>query len=87
MGAHVVATNGGRVEVPNRPGTIDPAGVEEHGVHTGVPQELVRSDRLRDPRERFPEVYRITNSWLVVWCCGPKRANQRSTNRGTLTRT
>jgi hypothetical protein len=39
VGAHVVATSGGRVEALYWPGVIDPAGVEEHGVHiVGFPR-------------------------------------------------
>jgi hypothetical protein len=61
--------------MPYGPGILDPAGVEEQGVHTGVPQELGRSDRLRDRNAVLLSVYRIANTRPVVWCCGPQGAN------------
>jgi len=38
-GADVVHTTEGRVAAPQWPGACDPAGVEEQGTFTGVPQE------------------------------------------------
>ena len=45
-GADVVHLTEGRVAAPQWPGACDPAGVEEQGTLTGVPQEPGRPSRL-----------------------------------------
>jgi len=58
-GADVVYSTEGRVAAPQWPGACDPAGVEEQGTLTGVPQEPGRPLCLLGKSRRE---HRVTNS-------------------------
>src|SRR3954453_17835916 len=64
-GADVVHSTEGRVATPQWPGVRDPAGVEEQGTLTGVPQEPGRPLRLLGKSRRE---HRVTNSRPVAGC-------------------
>jgi hypothetical protein len=66
-GADVVYSTEGRVAAPQWPGACDPAGVEEQGTLTGVPQETGRPLRLLGKSRRE---HRVTNSRLVAGAPG-----------------
>jgi len=73
-GADVVYTTEGRVAAPQRPGACDPAGVEEQGTLTRVPQEPGRPLRLLGKSRRE---HRVTNSRPVAGASGGHGSEQR----------
>jgi hypothetical protein len=73
-GADGVHLPEGRVAAPQWPGAGDPAGVEEQGTLTGVPQEPGRPLRLLGKSRRE---HRVTNSRPVAGASGGHGSEQR----------
>src|SRR3954453_23917431 len=73
-GADVVHSTEGRVAAPQWPGACDPAGVEEQGTLTGVPQEPGRPPRLLGKSRRE---HRVTNSRPAAGAPGGRGSEPR----------
>jgi hypothetical protein len=74
VGADVLHTTEGRVAAPQEPGTCDPAGVEEQGTLTGVPQKPGRPLHLLGlSRAEVPGDQLQVRGW------GTRRPRERNT--------